>query len=245
MSAAEEDFSCDHDEICDGICVYCGTMLEDDTLDQSGDIALDDGFQIRRTYKKAPFSYYDCLAKLELESEICSHVCDQIQKLKERTHVRENTHIKNLFVMIYIAYTVKSIDFNPLDIGKKLGLTFKDIRNAVKLSSVGIDSDGLVNPIRLFSPLTFIKPMAALNEDVVIPEEDFSKIERFIEFLLTHDKMIVNEHPSGIAVTILKMYYEMNHIPFVEFVKKSGRTIGYIKSRENDIIRTLNLLDQR
>lgn len=237
----EDDYTCDHNEVEEGMCLGCGLMLEEDTIDFSDKIQHDDAYHLGRPMKKEAFSYYDQLAKLELEPEICNHVCQQIGRLKEKSHVRIATHMKHLFVMIYIAYNTNKIKFNPNEIGKKLGMTTKAIRDAVKIASVGIDDEGDRNPVCIFSPFNFIREIAALNEDKhIIPEENYTLLEELIDLFMSHNRMLENENPKGIAVTVLKIYYDWNKIPTADFIKKTGRTPGYIKSKESAIIQTLN-----
>ena len=239
----EEDYSCDHLNIDDNICVDCGYMFEDNIMDFSDTIQLDDAYYIGRPIKKEEFNYFNQLAKLNLEKEVCMYVCNQISDLKEKTHVRVGTHIKNLFVMIYIAYNIKEIVFCPKELGKKLGMTDKKIKDAVKIASNGIDLNGIKNPVCIYSPSNYIRKLSQLhNPEYVISEKNYIKIEELIDKIIFYDKMLSNENPAGIAVTVLKMFYEWNNIPFLDFIKKASRTAGYIKCRENNIIKTLNLM---
>lgn len=237
----EEDYSCDHLEIEDNVCSNCGYMLDDDMMDYSDRINMDDPYYIGKAVKKEEFNYLHQLAILNLEKEVCMYVCDQISNLKEKTHVRVGTHVKNLFVMIYIAYNIKEIIFCPYELGRKLGMTDKKIKESVRIASEGIDSHGIQNPVCIYSPSNYIRKFAEYNKDLyVISEKNFKKIEELIDKIIFQDKMLSNENPAGIAVTILKMFYCWNNIPFLDFIKKSGRTVGYVKCKENNIIKILN-----
>jgi transcription initiation factor TFIIIB Brf1 subunit/transcription initiation factor TFIIB len=236
-----EDYICDHSKIENDICQLCGLEFEDNLVDYNIKPQLDDAYNQQRPVKKEQFNYFDELAKLELPEKIASNVCKQISRLKEKTHVRVNTHLKNLFVMIYSASTEEQCELNPIEIGKKLGLEERDIRSASKIASVGIDEDGDRNPVCIISPFNFIREIAAYFEnEYIINEETFQNIEEFIDLVMSHNKMLGNENPRGIATIVLKMFFDENDIIVTDFIKKTKRTSSYIKIRENMIIGTLN-----
>lgn len=241
---SEDDYFCEHLKIEDDICINCGLSIEDNIIDYNVKIQTDDSYNIGKTIKKEVFNYYDKLALLGLDSQIAEHVCSQIIKLKQKSHVRVPTHIKNLFVMIYIAYNTKGVDFNPTEVGKKLGMNPKAIRDAIKIAAVGIDDDGVKNPVCIISPFNFVREIADFFKDIhVIPEKNLAKIEEFIDFIMDNNQMLGNENPKGIATAILKMYYDYNKINIPNFLSKTKRTLGYIKNRENMIIKTLNSIE--
>lgn len=240
-----EDYECDHENIVDGVCEDCGLMMDDDIIDETINITHEDANNNGRPVKKEAFSYITELAKLEIDPEVCKHVCEQISRLKTRTHVRLATHRKNLFGMIYMAYAEKGLLFNPYQIGKRLEMTPKAVRDSVKMISVGIDDHSDRNPVCILSPFNFVRELSKFNDvNHKIPEENFDQLEKFINLIMCHNKMLSNEDPTGIAVAVLKMYYEHNNIPFTEFIKKTCRTSGYIKSKENSIILTLNRIEK-
>lgn len=235
------DYVCEHLIIENDICMSCGLEFEDNLVDYNVKPQLDDSYNQQRPVKKEVFNYFDELAKLELPEKIASNVCKQITRLKEKTHVRINTHLKNLFVMIYSASTEEQCELNPIEIGKKLGLKEKDIRSASKIASYGIDENGDRNPVCIISPFNFIRELADMfKEEYVISENALENIEGFIDLIMSHDKMLGNENPRGIATTVLKMFYDENNIVVTDFVKRTKRTSSYIKIRENMIIGTLN-----
>lgn len=238
---SEDDYFCEHLTIIDDTCQGCGLEIEDTFTDCTEKIQMDDSFAIGKTIKKESFNYYNRLALLELDPKIGANVCRQISKLKEKSHVRVPTHLKNLFVMIYIAYNTENVDFNPAEIGKKMNMKPKDIRDAVKIAAVGIDEFAESNPVCIISPFNFIRELSYLFKDThVIPEKSIKKIEEFIDLIMGHNHMLGNENPKGIATAIIKMYYDQNRIIIPNFLNKTKRTLGYIKTRENMIIKTLN-----
>jgi hypothetical protein len=93
----------------------------------------------------------------------------------------------------------------------------------------------------MISPFNFIKGISLLFNDIhIISDESLKKIEKFIDFIMESNHMLGNENPKGIATAILKMYYDHNNISIPNFLSKTKRTLGYIKNRENMIIKTLN-----
>lgn len=238
---SEDDYQCDHLNIEDEVCMDCGMEIEDNIIEYETRTPADDVWMQSKIPKKEVFSYYERLSLLDLEPIIASNVCRQISKMRERSHVRVPKRIKNLFVMIYIAYTSEGREFNPSEIGKKLEMTPKSIREAVKMASVGIDDDGEKNPVCVISPFNFIKEISELFSDIhQIPEDNLKNIEEFIDFIMDHNQMLGNENPKGMAIAILKMYYDHNRINIPDFLAKTKKTVGYIKIRENMIIKTLN-----
>lgn len=235
-----DDYVCDHSVIENDICMSCGLEFEDNLVDYNMKPQLDDIYNLQKPTRKEAFNYYNKLAELDLPEKIASNVCEQISRLREKTHVRIGTHLKNLFVMIYSASNEEQIELNPVEIGMKLGLEPKDIRAAGKIASVGIDEDGDKNPVCIISPFNFIRELAKLFKDECeISERSFLGIEEFIDLIMSHNKMLGNENPQGIATTVLKMFFDENQIVVTDFLKKTKRTPSYIKIRENSIIKTL------
>lgn len=240
----DAEYICEHTCIINDVCQDCGLELEDNLIDNNIKNQFDDNYILQKAPRKEPFNYHDKLAQLNLPPKIAANVCEQISRLKERSHVRINTHLKNLFVMIYIASTQEGAELNPSEIGTQLGMLPKTIREAVKIASVGIDGDGDRNPVCIISPYNFIREIAAFFKDeCTISENSFLKIEEFIDLIMSHNKMLGNENPRGIAATVLKMYFDQNGITVTDFLRKTKRTPGYIKIRENTIIKTLNSIE--
>lgn len=240
----DTEYTCDHISIINDTCQDCGLELEDNLVDYNVKNQFDDNYALLKAPRKEPFNYHDKLAQLNLPPKIAANVCEQISRLKERSHVRIGTHLKNLFVMIYIASTQEGAELNPSDIGEQLGMSPKTIREAVKIASVGIDGDGDRNPVCIISPFNFIREIASFFKDeYVVSEDSFSRIEEFIDLIMSHNKMIGNENPRGIAATVLKMFFDQNGIIVTDFLRKTKRTPGYIKIRENTIIKTLNSIE--
>lgn len=231
--------------IIDDVCQDCGCVMEDQIMECNVKFQSDDTYVVIKPLKKEPFNYYDKLSSLDLNPKVCANVCEQISRLKEKSHVRVNTHLKNLFVMIYIAYNQEGIEFNHVEIGRSLGLDDKCIREAIKIASVGIDCDADKNPVCIISPYNFIREICKMfTEEFTFTEEIYYKLEKFIELVMSNNKMLGNENPRGIAATVLKMFFDERGISPQNFMQKTGRTPGYIKIRENIIIKTLNQLKQ-
>lgn len=237
----DTEYICDHASIINDICQGCGLILEDNLVDYNVRNQLDDSYALLKIHRKEPFDYKDKLARLCLPEKIVTNVCKQISHLKEKSHVRLSTHLKNLFVMIYIARAQEGIELNAFDIGIQLGMDPKDIRRAAKISSNGIDEYGDQNPVCIISPYNFIKEIATMFKDEVhISDDSFHRMEDFIDLIMSHNKMISNENPRGIALTVLKMFFDENEIVVIDLLRKNKRTPSYIKIRENTIIKTLN-----
>lgn len=237
----EETYICEHSSIIDDICQDCGLELEDNLIDYNVKNQFDDSYVLSKPQRKEPFNYHDKLAQLNLPEKIAANVCEQISRLKEKTHVRLGTHLKNIFVMVYIASTQEDVELNPAEIGHMLGMSDKAIREAVKIASTGIDGDGDKNPVCIISPFNFIREIASLFKDeYTFTDDAYQKIEAFIDLIMSHNKMLGNENPRGIAATVLKMFFDQNKIVVTDFLRKTKRTPGYIKIRENSIIKTLN-----
>ena len=233
------DSECSHETIVNNECEDCGLIFEDDIMNNDV-LQYDDGF-VPAAAKKEQFNYYDRVSSIDLPAEIRLDVCDQISRLKEKSHVRVNTHIKNLFAMIYIAFSKRDLKFNPFEIGSNLEMDEKDIKAAIKIASEGIDDQGDKNPVCIISPANFLKEIADLFKDeYVFSESQLSKMEELIDLIQENNKMIYNENPKGVATVIIKLFFDHNGIKVSNFLQRTGRTPGYIKTQENRIIKTLN-----
>lgn len=236
---------CPHEHVENNECQDCGLELECLEDEQVEDFQQDGVYAIQRPAKKQPFNYLEQLARLELDPSVYANVGEQISRLQDRSHVRRGTRIKNLFAMIYIAHAQLSLEFDQTDIGSKLEMSTKEIRDAVKIASAGIDSKADRNPICITSPNGYIRKIAEMFKDYHnFTEDNFNKISDFIDLIFDHNKMLYNEHPEGIAVTIIKMYLDHNKIVVPDFLKKVGRTGSYIKLQENMIVTTLNMISR-
>lgn len=222
-------------------CTDCGLVLIDEIFEYEVPIANDDPHSVGRAIKPEPFDYYDQMSKLDLPPVICKNVCGQIEKLKRKTHVRRSTYIKNLFIMIYIAYNQEKIPFNVNALSEKLEMDSKQTRDAIKMSSKGLISSKEKQSVCINDPFVFFKEVAkSFEKQYKFPDSQYSKIEEFIKFLMEKNCMLMNESPKGLAVVIYKMFLDRNNIKIKNFNQETGRTQLYIRARENIINETCN-----
>lgn len=213
----EQIMSCDHVKGDDNYCMKCGFEISSYiNFTSSGDFS---NHHVHRATKT--FTFETELKELNLPDEIKSEII-MLSNLSD-TITRKSPRKRILYALACTAYLSKNIDFDPSILAKEFGLTQKDMSEALQLIS-GIDQKPFSNRDRIIIPMVIISPCQYLEgilkdlkifyPDINIDPED---LKNKLNIVLEKDKLLLEENPKNVAISMVKYYLESHSMKVTKF----------------------------
>ena len=159
------------------------------------------------------------------------------RRLEEEQRLRGNkirNDKKNSFILLYIAYNISGVEYNPLLLAKSFGFSRVHLNgciNNVSGSSLNPKIDvgefrDKIPSIVLIKPQAFVESICE-NSGIMEYKDEIRQIS--IDFIEEYPEFI-RYRPQHIACAITNNFCERNDIPLKQFTKINGITDGNLKA---------------
>lgn len=220
---------CEHLYIDSDFCLECGISIS-----STGNyISVDESLYKHEELDKVFWDFGIDFNALNLPQEITERVIKIIPTIS-KTFYRKGSKIKSLYVLIYMSYICLNIDFDPIDLSKKMKLTSEDILQCIKIIS---GRPGTTNrnynkqtiSMVVLQPSSFIRDILKLLPELNCLDSD--TLIKNLDELVIENEYLLEENPKDIACAYIMYITKMKNIKLANYHIKVGITKNKLKDK--------------
>lgn len=213
LEIEEKILNCQHDDVEDGTCMFCGTSMEYTTMDEYS--------TCHSSIPTTTAEFEKDLAKLPDIPECIKRGVINAVTMAPKHICRMSRRDQKLYSYIILEYIYQDIPFDPSKIARMMNLSRTSIGEASKLLAC-ISGNKLPQSdtnIKRRAPMIVINPITCIDDNLKLLGmiEHSERITAIAVDILAADKFLYEESPRLVAITLIKYYCDINNIVIKKF----------------------------